>query len=98
MSNRWFWIFIVVMSMSGIAVAAPSDEKEWLACTDNDQCTTVNIICGYQPVNKMYADAMKKKYDEACYMRISDARPSSSCVNKVCVMDPNSDARTTAGK
>jgi hypothetical protein len=68
----------------------PADEKEWLACEKDADCTSVQLGCYYwQPVSKAHAEDMRTKYMSACTASVFPGpQPSLSCVGHVCVNDP----------
>ena len=81
--------FCLIM-VTGFTLAAPSVKKEWSACDNNDECTSVEGGCYYwQPVNRYYANAMKTALFTSCKKSIDPGpQPISSCVSHLCVNNP----------
>lgn len=86
-----FLILCVITLVTGYAMAGPSDEKGWIACEKNADCTSVELGCWHwQPVNKKYTEAIKAAHPPVCAQSISASpQPTTSCVHHICVNDPH---------
>ena len=78
--------FLLILGLAGQARAWPADEKDWLACKKDADCTSVKLGCSYwQPVNKKYAKAMKEKYPVSCLQTLpAGPQPPPYCISHMC--------------
>jgi hypothetical protein len=82
-------ILSLMIAASGFAFAEASDEKAWLACEQNADCTSIKLGCWYwSPVNKKYVDQMRTAHFVTCKESADPGpQPAASCVDHVCVND-----------
>jgi hypothetical protein len=70
--------------------AAPADEKQWLTCEKNSDCTSIELGCYYwQPVNVHFVKDMKVAYSAACEKSLeAGPKPENSCIDHACINTP----------
>jgi hypothetical protein len=86
-SNR---VLILLIVAAGYAFAASAENKEWLVCEKDADCTSVELGCSYwQPVNKKYVTEMKTAGPAACLKSVPVCpQPTPRCADQVCVNNP----------
>lgn len=88
--KRFNCLLLGLATLALKALAAPLENKEWLACDKNADCTSVVVGC-YQwvPASKEHAAEVQQQGHVACKKSVeSGPQPTSSCVNHFCVNDP----------
>jgi hypothetical protein len=86
-TNKCLVVLLAVNLIAGVAHAAPQDEKEWLACQKDADCTSVELGCWYwQPINVIHSQDMKEKYVPTCSASVpAGPQPSIACNNHICI-------------
>jgi hypothetical protein len=89
-SRRFNWLLLCcIVTVAANIYAAPPNQKEWLACDENADCTSVTVGCyRWAPVNKQHAADMKREGFVPCKKSVDPGpQPIASCVDHMCVND-----------